>query len=352
MVASLSLVVSIALAAPSPCKAQVIPQTTGIFAVNPISRSGTITSSILTNKYVKGIFVALNWNSIEATEGIYNWTLIDSVLEQAAASEKLVTIGVMAGYNIPSWVYTDGAKSFKFLWDKPTTTPAICSVQSIPVPWDPVFLAKWQAFVGALGARYSSNTTLVSVMLYGLNFHSVETSLPASNGQKLSSGTISCTGYNYPALWQTAGYTRTNVENALFTMQSDFQAAFPHTQLLAGLNPTGFPPIDQNGSIIAEQTADLQVPADLMASGAVALGPQYSAGDGGLSANGLAWTLLTQYASTINTGYQTTLALGSKLPTAINAATTAGSRWLQLYPTDITLAANQSAIISASQTLH
>ena len=78
-------------------------------------------------------------------------------------------------------------------------------------------------------------------MLYGLNFHSVETSLPASNGQKLSSGTISCTGYNYPALWQTAGYTRTNVENALFTMQNDFEAAFPHTQLLAGLNPTGFP---------------------------------------------------------------------------------------------------------------
>ena len=134
MAASLSLVVSIALAAPSPCKAQVIPQTTGIFAVNPISRSGTITSSILTNKYVKGIFVALNWNNIEATEGIYTWTLIDSVLNQAAASGKLVTIGVMAGYNTPSWVYTDGAKSFKFLWDKPTTTPAICSVQSIPVP--------------------------------------------------------------------------------------------------------------------------------------------------------------------------------------------------------------------------
>lgn len=343
---------SLALTVPSASRAEVIPQTTGVFAVNPVSSTGVISSSILTDKYVRGIFVALYWKNLETKEGVYTWTEIDKILTQAAANGKVVTLGVMAGVNTPSWVYTDGAQSFKFLWDKPTKSPAICSVQSFPVPWDPVFLAKWQAFIEALGARYSSNSTLVSVMIYGLNFHSIETTLPASNGQLISGNGKSCTGYNYPLLWQQAGYTRTRVEDAVFAMQSYFQTAFPNTQLMAGLNPGGFPPIDQNGALIPHMTVDPQAPSDLMASGAISLGPQFSAADGGLSANGWSWPLLTKYASTVNTGYQTTVALGASLPTAINVAVTAGSRWLQLYPSDITLLANQSAIIGASTALH
>ena len=54
------------------------------------------------------------------------------------------------------------------------------------------------------------------------------------------------------------------------------------------------------------------------------------------------------YASTVATGYQTTQPLGSSLPTAIDAAVAASARWLQLYPTEILLAANLAAIINAS----
>jgi len=348
----LCLGTSLSLATPSPSHAQVIPQTTGVFAVNPLSSSGVIISSILTDKYVKGIFVSFDWNNLETKENVYTWTVIDSVLKQAAASGKVVTMAVMAGYKTPTWVYADGAQTFKFLWDRPTTSPAVCSVQSIPLPWDPVFTAKWRTFVRALGARYGGNPTLVSVLMYGINFRSVETSLPETNGELINYNGKSCTGYNYPTLWQKAGYTRTRIENALFAMQSAYQSAFPRTQLMAGLNPGGFPPIDENGNLIPKQAADLQVPADLMASGAVALGPQFSAADGGLSASGWTWPLLTEYASTVNTGYQMAMPLGASLPAAITTGIDAGVRWLQIYPNDITLPANQSAVISASETLH
>jgi hypothetical protein len=347
----LCLGTSLFLATPSSSHAQVIPQTTGVFAVNPVSSSGVVQSSILTDKYVKGIFVSFDWNNLETKENVYTWTAIDSVLKQAAARGKVVTMAVMAGYETPTWVYADGAQTFKFLWDRPTTSPAVCSVQSLPVPWDPVFTAKWQTFVGALGARYGGNPTLVSVTMYGINFRSVETSLPETNAELINYKGKSCTGYNYPVLWQRAGYTRTRIENALFGMQSYYQRAFPHTQLMAGLNPIGFPPIDQNGNLIPNQPADFQVPADLMASGAVALGPQFSGADGGLSATAAAWPLLTEYASTVNTGYQMAAPLGTSLPAAINTGIDAGVRWLQVYPGDITLSANQSAIISASETL-
>ncbi len=335
----------------SPSMAQTIAQTTGIFAINPLSARGKVSTAILTDQYVKGLFVTTGWSSIEAKEGVYDWSLFDGVLSQAAAYNKVVTIGVIAGYETPSWVYADGAQSFNFLWDNTGFGPSLCSVQSIPTPWDSVFLAKWQTFLQAMGTRYGSNSTLVSVMLYGLNFHSIETSLPVSNGQKLHGNGISCTGYNYPQLWQKAGYTRTKIENALATMQSDFKDAFPSTQLVAGLNPGGFPPIDQNGNFIARQTSDFQVPNDLMASGAATLGSQFSGGNGGLGATGATWSLLTDYASTVDTGYQTINPLGSKLTTAINAALDNGAGWLQLYSSDILLPVNEASLISASQLL-
>ena len=339
---------------PSLSPAQIIPQTTGIFAMNSTGNFRSASNaSMLTNPSVKGIFVTMGWNILEAQEGSYYWSSLDSMLSQAGAAGKQVTLGVMAGFATPAWVYTDGAQSMQFLWDKTAgaSGAVTCSVQSVPIPWDPTFLAKWQTFVQALGARYSANPTLVSVMPYGVNYESVETSLPVSNGQEIAGGGKTCTGYNYPALWQAAGYTRTRVENALATMQSYYQSAFPNTQLLAGLNPGGFPPIDQNGNLIAKTTSDFQVPNDLMASGAVTLGAQFSAGDGGLSSTGWTWSMLTNYASTLDTGYQTSTALGAGLPTAINSAIASGSRWLQLYPADITLSTNQAALVTAAQQL-
>lgn len=348
----LNIGIFLSLLAPVPSRAQLVPQTRGVFAVVPPSSSSTINSAILTDPDLKGIFAMDAWSDIEGQEGVYDWTFFDSVLSQATANNKQVILGVGAGYQTPSWVYTDGAASFNFLWDLNSTQPATCSVQTTPIPWDPVFLAKWQAFVLAMGAHYSSNPAVISVMLYGVNFHSIETSLPGTNGQAISGGGQSCTGYNYPALWQAAGYTRTRLENTLFTLQGYYVNAFPRTQLLAGLTPGGFPPIDENGNLIAGQTSDTQVPADLVANGSLTLGPQFSAGDGGLGTNGWTWSMLTQYASTVNTGYQTVNALGTNLPTAITLALTAGSRWLQLYQSDITLSSNQAAIASAAQALN
>jgi hypothetical protein len=276
------------------------------------------------------------------------------MMSQAGAAGKQITLAVVAGYATPSWVYADGAQPFQFVWDKSggSSGATPCSIQTIPVPWDQIFNAKWQTFVQALGARYASNPTLVSVMIYGVNYESIETSLPVTNGQKISSGGKSCTGYNYPALWQAAGYTRIVMEDTLFTMENYFQAAFPNAQLLAGLNPGGFPPIDQNGNLIAKQRADFALPHDLMAHGAVTLGEQFSAGDGGLSATSGTWSLLTGYASTFDTGYQTATALGTALPTVMDTAVAAGARWLQLYSNDITLSSNQTALTSVAAALH
>ena len=104
-------------------RAQAIPQMTGIFSIDPgasasLSSTSTISPSILAAPYVKGILVRFGWSDIETAEGVYDWSVIDGLLSQAAASGQQITLGVMAGYLTPSWVYADGAQRFNFVWGR------------------------------------------------------------------------------------------------------------------------------------------------------------------------------------------------------------------------------------------
>ncbi len=334
------------LASVSAAHAQTISAMRGLYSA---FASSSQMPSILTDPNVDGVFLAQTWSSLEPQEGVYYWTRLDSLFSEAAAYGKKVSLGVQAGYQTPSWVYADGAQAFSFVWDKNTTSPAICSRQNIPIPWDPVFLSKWQSFVLALGARYQSNPSLASVVIYGANTRTVENTLPISVNQTITNGKISCTGPDYPVNWQTAGYTRTKMENALFQMQGVFAQAFPHTQLIAALNPGGFPPIDDNGNLLST-TADPQANQDLISYGISTIGGQYGVGNGGLSSVWV-WPLTASYSMTIDTGYQTVSVMGSNLTAAANLALGAGAMWLELYATDILNPSLAAEITTLHQTL-
>jgi hypothetical protein len=337
---------SAALLVPALARAQSIPQMNGVFGAN---LSNSQTASALANSNVDGLQVTEPWNVVEAQEGVFDWSSIDSVVAAAATAGKKISLGIQAGYVTPAWVYTDGAKAFPFVWDKVTDSPTICSIQNLPVPWDPVFLSKWQALVAAFGAHYAANPTIVSVILYGANTATVETILPYTIGEVITDGTTSCTGPNYPAKWQAAGYTRTVLENALYQMQGFFVQAFPRTLLLAALSPGSFPPIDQNGNLLAA-TTDFQVPLDLLNYGMNKLGRQYSAGNGGLN-NIWVWSLLAGYGSALNVGFQAAAPLGPGLTAAGNLAIGANASWIELYGPDLEDVALQPEIALLHQSL-
>ncbi len=103
------------------------PQVTvhGIFAINAVHlqtakgvSSYQIDSSILTDSLVDGISSRVFWSDVEPTEGNFVWATLDSLVTQAAAAGKVVTLRVMPGYSTPSWVYADGAQIFNFIWDQ------------------------------------------------------------------------------------------------------------------------------------------------------------------------------------------------------------------------------------------
>src|SRR5436305_9031836 len=145
------------------------PSVHGIFAINSTYVQTTpkgvttypVDPTMLNSPLVDGIAIRALWNAVEPSDGVFNWTATDSYVAQAAAAGKTVTLRLMAGYVTPSWVYQAGAQPFNFIWDQTSWGPAFCSTATIPVPWDPVFQAKFAALVQAFGARYSSNPAVI-----------------------------------------------------------------------------------------------------------------------------------------------------------------------------------------------
>ena len=313
-----------------------------------------INSQVLSNSNVDGIALKVGWNATETADGVYAWGPLDSMIAQAAAVGKTVTLDVVAGYQAPTWLYAEGAQGFNYVWSY-SWGASVCSIVTIPVPWDPIFQQKWNAFVQAFGARYANNPTVVGVKISGLNSYNEETSLPYGVNQAISNGSTNCTGYNDVANWQAIGYTRTLVESAWLQIAASFKSAFPNNKLVATMDMGGFPPIDSNGVIFTPSKysggQDQQATLDIIADGYATYGNQFALQNDGLMSSGNAWPTETSYALEITTGYQTISALGSGLPSGMNIAAGAHSEYLELYLSDLNTPTLQSAIATTRSLL-
>jgi hypothetical protein len=233
-----------------------------------------------------------------------------------------------------------------FLWDKSYSFP-YCQQVSLPVPWDPIFEAKWGAFIAAFGARYNANPTVSHVKLTGVNGVSQETTLPHGVNEVINNG--QCTGYNDVQDWQNLGYTRTLVEGAWELFAGEFNAAFPQTEfagMFAGC-PNGLPPIDENGAVIPGVTCDTQGTTDIINYGVANFGlGRFIGQNNGLTATQIS-KLITAIASSVETGYQEENPQGTNFGTASTLAINNGADFLEVYESDLTNSSNQSAIVTA-----
>jgi PKD repeat protein len=344
---------------PTQGSAKVYAPTTGVYVLGIPNASAS--QSLLTNPYVDGLAVRAMWNFIEPTPGAYNWSYLDSVINAAAAAGKKVSLSITAGINTPSWVYSAGAQAFSFV-DSSSSSP-----QTIPIPWDPVFLAQWKGMIQQLGARYACNAALTHVKITGINYNTAETFLPHSQGVSVTQGTSQWTTTNDVANWQAAGYTRTKLENAWQTVADAWSQAFPNQQISSMLVVAGFPPIDNNGNVFAcPQGGDTQVVTDLINRGMARYGTQFIAQNNGLSDT---WIMpqVTGAADQVTTGHQmlwwvtgdstyamnngTAIDPATAFQNAVNSAVAAHARFLEVYSQDVGNAVLQGVLANAHAAL-
>ena len=162
----LTLLSAIALFAVSATKAQTQKASaSGIIyllkADRPDSPSRDLAKELCwTNPYVQGVLLRTFWNKIQPREGTIDWSFFDQGVALAAQYDKKVGLLITAGVTTPQWVYAAGAHEF-------TVTTPKGPVLSMPLPWDPVFQAKWGEVIHAFGARYDSNPQVAYVVMGG-----------------------------------------------------------------------------------------------------------------------------------------------------------------------------------------
>ena len=172
-----------------------------------------------TNPEVKGFMIRDFWPMIEPAEGQYHFGLFDQALALAHRHNKFLGLAVCAGRASPDWLYAAGAQKFTF------TRPGHAGGEersfSMPVPWDPVFRAKWDALNQELGKRYDSdpNVAYIAMTGPGRDFETYYVSSPDDVSR----------------FRQMDGFSQW--AKAYRSIAASYAAAFPHTVLIYALGP-------------------------------------------------------------------------------------------------------------------
>jgi Beta-galactosidase len=253
----------------------------GVYA---LSNGKKITpQAVLENPNVDGLALRYSWDELEPREGVFDWSRLDAQIAAAHSHGKKISLGVTAGIHTPAWVYAGGAHYFTFVWDK-SWGPPICSRQRIPIPWDPLFIAKWTAFVRQLGMRYSESRTVVYIKITGINAGTQETLLPHSREIPIVRAADACVSNDDVAEWQASGYSRRKIEQTWLDIAGSFAASFPQSSLGLMLVPGGFPPIQEEGQLMIGKKRDRKIALNLISEGLEKYGSRLVIQNNGLSA--------------------------------------------------------------------
>jgi Beta-galactosidase len=165
---------------------------------------------VLQDPDVDGVSIRQDWAELEPSESAFNWSFLDSEVSRAAAAGKQVLLRINTQIAKPAWVTAAVTKAggtfYTFLDDDGVET-------TIPVYWDPTFLAKKKAMITALGAHFSDNPAVVIVWTSFANAHSEDWSVPHTPSDIEA--------------WQKVGYTTDKLLDAGKQIIDTTMTAFP-----------------------------------------------------------------------------------------------------------------------------
>ena len=214
---------------------------------------------------VDGVALVIGWNSIEPAMGQYQWTILDQWIGLIAGLGKKIDLVIPAGSSTPTWLFQPkpagaGATELSFTVSPHSGQTGVCDAVNIAAPWDPVFLAQWDAMLSALSAHLKSAGTysnITLVRLTGINRTTEELRLPAETA---ASTGLPCVSNSITA-WQHAGYLPSLLLQGWNAVLGSFMKSFPDKSFAVSIIPNdAFPGIAQDGSVITGQIGDEDEP--------------------------------------------------------------------------------------------
>lgn len=113
---------------------------------------------------LEGFTAVLRWVDIEATEGVYDWTIPDAMVAQAEAFDKRIIMGARHGCTAGC----DAADNLVPAWYSGPTFTCV-SGEIGPATWKPEFQRVWRRFIRALVTRYRDEDRVLGFILSGVS---------------------------------------------------------------------------------------------------------------------------------------------------------------------------------------
>ena len=208
----------------------------GVYSLTPAGKP--VNAAILTNPNVSGVSIREQWQDVEQSEGIYDWSYFDQQIPRIAKVGKDILLRIPSGGdNTPQWVFDAGVQTFSFV-DTNRYHETYNQTVTIPVFWNQIFLQKKKKLIKAMGAHFAANPDIVLVSTACANATSDDWNVPST--------TIDVQN------WKAIGYTSDKLINACKEIIDTTMAAFPGQFVLLAVGRNG-QNLDPNPDYVARQ---------------------------------------------------------------------------------------------------
>ncbi len=118
-----------------------------------------ISEALFTYPGIDVVRIRTSWDTIQKNESSYDWSAIDAARGYALANGRQLIISVVMCAGAPQFVYDAGAKVINLSSNDEATR--------MPLPWDPVMLAKETDFINAMAARVDGDPAVTAIVMGG-----------------------------------------------------------------------------------------------------------------------------------------------------------------------------------------
>lgn len=195
-----------------------------------------IDQAIIDNPNVSGFMVLDGWDDIEKSEGVYDWSHIDTEVARARAGGKVVRLAIHAGGDsAPAWIFDRYPNVSKIIWyEKRTGLPI-----QIPAFWNPAFIELKRGFYEALGNRYQDEASVFAISAAMADPNTGDWSFRAETAEQVQS-------------YLDAGFSEALFISAYKTLLDNAMVAFRNKYVITAVGPVPLALVSDNYSAIHE----------------------------------------------------------------------------------------------------
>lgn len=110
--------------------------------------------------YLDGVKLRLGWRTIEQSDNVYHWDIIDEYVEEARSRDKYLSISISGGSASPQWLI-DRLDTSEFV---------VARGNIIPNLWNETYVTQYIEFIVAFGTRYANEKYVSHITLSGIGY--------------------------------------------------------------------------------------------------------------------------------------------------------------------------------------